>query len=207
MIAMTRTRKPRSTARSANRHLDTAGAALLGVTIAAMLAALILIAAPNASADRHDKDPANTDVKTPDAKFKGHLPITELTEDQAILHALNRLAYGPRPGDVERIRQMGLEKWIDQQLHPESISDAALDERLERYPTLNMAARKLLVDYPQPNQAAKKEGITKEEYEQQMKDKQREAESQIIVTGNENLDKAQLQLAKLQGPGRIVAEL
>ena len=40
-----------------------------------------------------------------------------------------------------------------------------------------------------------------------MKEKRREAESQVIDTGNENLDKAQQQLAKLQGPGRIVAEL
>ena len=37
-----------------------------------------------------------------------NLPITELNADEAIMHALNRLAYGPRPGDVERVRQMGL---------------------------------------------------------------------------------------------------
>ena len=44
-----------------------------------------------------------------DSVFKG-LPIIELSEDEAIHHALNRLAYGPRPGDIERIRQMGLAK-------------------------------------------------------------------------------------------------
>ena len=66
-----------------------------------------------------------------DKKFKGKLPITELTEDEAITHALNRLAYGPRPGDVERIEQIGLEKWIDQQLHPDSIDDSALDAATE----------------------------------------------------------------------------
>src|SRR6202140_5298006 len=49
-----------------------------------------------------------------DPALKG-LPITELTADEAILHAMNRLAYGPRPGVVERVRQMGLAKWIDQQ--------------------------------------------------------------------------------------------
>jgi uncharacterized protein (DUF1800 family) len=207
MKAMARTRKPRSTARSANRHLDTAGAASLGVTIAAMLAALILTAAPNASADRHDKAPANTDVTTSDAKFKGHLPITELTEDQAILHALNRLAYGPRPGDVERIRLMGLEKWIDQQLHPESIDDSALNTRLEKYPTLNMSAKKLLDEFPPPNQAAKKAGETKEEYQQQMMEKRRAAMAQLTDTGNDNTDRAQQQLAKMVGPNRIIAEL
>ena len=70
-----------------------------------------------------------------------------------------------------------------------------------------MSAKKLLEEYPQPKQAAKKEGVTKEEYEQRMKEKQRDAESQVIVTGNDNFDKAQQQLAKLQGPSRIVAEL
>ncbi|HYA97546.1 MAG TPA: DUF1800 family protein, partial [Methylomirabilota bacterium] len=60
--------------------------------------------------------------KTPkqSAVLKG-LPVTELSDDEAILHALNRLAYGPRPGDMERVRAMGLAKWIEQQLNPASI--------------------------------------------------------------------------------------
>jgi uncharacterized protein (DUF1800 family) len=84
-----------------------------------------------------------------------NLPITELSADEAIFHALNRLAYGPRPGDVERVRQMGLAKWIDQQLNPNSIDDKALEARLEDYPTLKMSSTKLMEDYPQPKQAEK----------------------------------------------------
>jgi uncharacterized protein (DUF1800 family) len=84
-----------------------------------------------------------------------NLPITELNADEAIMHALNRLAYGPRPGDVERVRQMGLSKWIDQQLNPNSIDDKALDARLENYPTLKLTTAKLIEDYPQPKQAEK----------------------------------------------------
>src|SRR5579863_411702 len=49
------------------------------------------------------------------------LPITELTETEAILHALKRLGYGPRPGAVEHIREIGLAKGIDAQLNPSSI--------------------------------------------------------------------------------------
>src|SRR5262249_10053329 len=41
-----------------------------------------------------------------------------LTEDQRIVHVLNRLGYGPRAGDVERVKRIGLDKYIDQQLHP-----------------------------------------------------------------------------------------
>src|SRR5437879_9823015 len=89
-----------------------------------------------------------------DPSVKG-LPITELSADEAILHALNRLAYGPRPGDVERVRQMGLAKWIEQQLSPNSIDDRALDARLADYPTLRKSTAKLIDEYPQPNQAEK----------------------------------------------------
>src|SRR6202163_1234376 len=87
-----------------------------------------------------------------DAALKG-LPITELSADEAILHALNRLAYGPRPGDVARVRQMGLAKWIERQLNPNSIDDRAVDARLENYPTLRMSSAQLLAEYPQPKQA------------------------------------------------------
>ena len=105
----------------------------------------LLAAMPAAAKDKKPKqDPA---LK--------NLPITELNADEAIMHALNRLAYGPRPGDVERVRQMGLSKWIDQQLNPNSIDDKALDARLENYPTLKMTSAKLIEDYPQPKQAEK----------------------------------------------------
>jgi len=92
----------------------------------------------------------------PDTVLKG-LPITALTADEAILHALNRLAYGPRPGDIERIKQTGLAKWIEQQLNPNSINDSSAEVRLEIYPTLRMHTPQLLAEYPNPKQAAKQE--------------------------------------------------
>ncbi len=89
-----------------------------------------------------------------DPVLKG-LPITELSADEAILHALNRLGYGPRPGDIERIKQLGLAKWIDQQLNPNSIDDSAVEARLDVYPTLKMSTSQLLAEYPRPKQTAK----------------------------------------------------
>jgi uncharacterized protein (DUF1800 family) len=123
-------------------------------------------AAAAAAAAAKDKKPKQ------DPALKG-LPITELSADEAILHALNRLAYGPRPGDVERVRQMGLAKWIDQQLEPNSIDDKALEARLADYPTLRMSSAKLLEEYPQPKQAAKKEGLTLQEYKRQQAQQRR----------------------------------
>jgi uncharacterized protein (DUF1800 family) len=187
-------------------RLDAAGAALLGATAAAVFVACLAIAAPRATADDDASLAASRKIVL-DKKFKGGLPIKELTEDEAILHALNRLAYGPRPGDIERVRQMGLAKWIDRQLDPKSIDDSALDQRLERYSTLKMSSKQLLDGFPPPNQAAKKEGITKEEYQQQMQQKRQDSLTQMLPTGNDNFDKANVQLAKLVGPNRVTAEL
>jgi uncharacterized protein (DUF1800 family) len=59
-------------------------------------------------------------LKTPRADYG---PFEKkLSKDRSIVHALNRLAFGPRPGDVEAVKRMGLEKWIDLQLHPERIA-------------------------------------------------------------------------------------
>jgi len=56
---------------------------------------------------------------------------------------------------VERVRQMGLAKWIEEQLNPASIDDKTIQARLANYPTLRLSTAKLIDEYPQPKQAAK----------------------------------------------------
>jgi len=90
----------------------------------------------------------------PDPVLKG-LPPMDLSADEAILHALNRLSYGPRPGDVERVKQIGLAKWIDLQLSANSIDDKLLEPRLENLPTLRLSTAQLIEQYPRPKLAAK----------------------------------------------------
>ena len=70
--------------------------------------------------------------------------------DQAATHVLNRLAYGPRAGDVAAVRAMGVAAWIERQLHPERISDAALDGRLAPLTTLTLDAATIVRDYDRP---------------------------------------------------------
>ena len=71
-----------------------------------------------------------------------------LAPDQQAVHVLNRLAFGPRPGDVERVEQMGVQNWIDQQLHPESIPlPPALAERLRGLDTANRSAGDSVAEY------------------------------------------------------------
>src|SRR4051812_16897479 len=72
---------------------------------------------------------------------------TPLTDHQKTVHALNRLAYGPRPGDVERVEKLGLNNWIDQQLHPETLDDSKLDTKLQQFKTLSLPAHKLTAAY------------------------------------------------------------
>jgi len=108
---------------------------------------------------------------------------------------------------VERIRKTGLEKWVRQQLHPEDIDDAAFDRRLTQYSTLALSSSQLLDEFPPPDQAAKRQGITKDEYKDKIEQKRRDALVQMLPTGNENFDRANDQLAKIQGPDRIIAEL
>jgi uncharacterized protein (DUF1800 family) len=113
-------------------------------------AATVEAAAPAAEGGHGSAAPLYRDkTAKQDAALKG-LPITELSADEAIQHALNRLAYGPRPGDVERVRQMGLAKWIEQQSNPNGIDDRAVEARLEQFPTLRMSTSTLLAEYLQP---------------------------------------------------------
>jgi uncharacterized protein (DUF1800 family)/type II secretory pathway pseudopilin PulG len=75
----------------------------------------------------------------------------QLAADQKILQALNRLTYGPRPGDVQAVKSMGLKKWIDRQLHPESIAEnPVLAEKLKTLDTLKMSGAELVRNYPTP---------------------------------------------------------
>src|SRR5690348_4825772 len=189
------------------RRLDWPGSALLGAAaVAVVLAASAALAAPRSISAPRSRETSSKTIALPKS-FTGGLPITELTEDQAILHALNRLAYGARPGDVQRIKQMGLAKWIDEQLDPASIDDSVLDKRLARYSTLSMSSQQLLEDFPPPAQAAKTQGVTKDEYKQQMQEKRQDSVAEMLPTGDVNFDRANVQLARLVGPNRIIAEL
>ncbi|HTK38802.1 MAG TPA: DUF1800 domain-containing protein [Pyrinomonadaceae bacterium] len=73
-----------------------------------------------------------------------------LTEDQKILHVLNRLGFGARPGDVEKVKAMGLQKYIDQQLNPSSINDSAAEAKVKNLDIVNMSTAELFEKYPNP---------------------------------------------------------
>ena len=90
-------------------------------------------------------------ITAPMTVSKGHSP--RLTDDQRILHVLNRLTFGPSPGDLKRVMEIGIERFINEQLQPETIDDSDLAKRLEALPTQKMASAELYQFYPPPQQA------------------------------------------------------
>jgi len=77
------------------------------------------------------------------------VPVAQMNGDQKILHALNRLTFGARPGDVEEVKRQGLQNWIEAQLHPETIAEnPLLEARLEPLETLRMSTTEMLRKYP-----------------------------------------------------------
>jgi len=82
-------------------------------------------------------------------KDKAGSSLNETNNDQRrALHALNRLTFGPRPGDLQQVMAMGVDRWIDLQLHPNRIDDSALDSRLGPLRTLRMSTKEIAEDFP-----------------------------------------------------------
>jgi len=69
--------------------------------------------------------------------------LSQPDQTQEIIHVLNRVTFGPRPGDVDMVKKMGLHAYIEQQLHPETIDDAAVEQQLQSYDLLQMSAPQL----------------------------------------------------------------
>lgn len=92
------------------------------------------------SAKSSSSDPANSAKRVPG-----------LTEEQRALHALNRLTFGPRPGDLQKVTNMDVDDWIEQQLHPEEIGDGVLDAKIGQFRTLRMSTRDLVQTFPNNN--------------------------------------------------------
>ena len=79
-----------------------------------------------------------------------------LTPRQQALHVLNRLGFGPRPGDVERVERMGVPAYVELQLHPERIADGRVEARVAALPTLGLSNAELYARFEEPVRAARK---------------------------------------------------
>lgn len=122
------------------------------------------------------------------------LPADSLTGEQEIGHVLNRAGFGPRPGDVEKVREMGLQNYLERRLHPSKIQDSAAESKLSGLNTLTMSSSELLEQYPPRIQ--KKQGNDERAFDDPPKNR---------VDPSNGMERPRAMA--LNGPGRIVAEL
>jgi uncharacterized protein (DUF1800 family) len=78
--------------------------------------------------------------------------VHELTADQAVSQVLDRMAFGPRPGDARGVRAMGVGNWVNQQLHPEQIDDRMGDSVVALFPTMTRRTAELANIYALPQE-------------------------------------------------------
>src|SRR6059036_2309378 len=75
----------------------------------------------------------------------------KLSADKQIVHVLNRLTFGPRPGDAEQVRRLGVKKWIDLQLHPDRVQEnPLLEAKLRPLETLTLATWQIQEKFAPP---------------------------------------------------------
>ncbi len=74
-----------------------------------------------------------------------------------VLHLLNRLTFGPRQGDIERVQRLGFQRWLDYQLHPERVPDPVDTMVRREYAAAFMSPADAYSDFPPPNLAARRE--------------------------------------------------
>ena len=95
--------------------------------------------------------PASAKPKNPKPASENKQFQKKLSKDDQILHALDRLTFGPRPGDVQRVKKIGLKKWIFEQLHPDRIDEnPVLEARLQSLESLHMTPLEAAQHYPSP---------------------------------------------------------
>ena len=121
-------------------------------------------------------------------------------DDKTIVHVLNRLGYGPAPGDVERIRRIGLEGYIEQQLRPARIADETMAARLAGFETLSLSTRQLADEYYLP--------AVRQRREAQRAAAARAADPDMqAMAAPERPVRTPGQAAAMQGERRVLAEL
>ena len=130
------------------------------------------------------------------------------SNDQQILHLLNRSAFGPAPGDVDRVRQMGRKAYLDEQLHPEQIDDSAVEKRLLQLPTLGMSSEELIEYFPPPRKAGKAiEGAARPQNAEGQAGAAQANSGERQRPQDRQAMRAEQRLAALKGPQRVVVEL
>jgi uncharacterized protein (DUF1800 family) len=116
----------------------------LKASLAFLLCGLLAAPSAPASAQSAPSPPGQPQAKPSRQPYQSG----QLQGDDRILHALNRFTFGARPGDLEAVRSMGLERWFARQLRPETIDNSNLEARLTQFPAMQWSPEDLLIRLP-----------------------------------------------------------
>ncbi len=94
------------------------------------------------------QQPADPNQPSAHARSNSNSASLQLRGDDRILHALNRFTFGPKPGDLEAVRKMGLDNWFDEQLRPAAIDETDLSARLAQFPAMQWSMQDLFFRLP-----------------------------------------------------------
>lgn len=119
-------------------------------SFAVMTAALSVAIAVSACGSSGSVANSSSRVGAPHRVSAADIAAREQTADQQVQHVLNRLAFGPRPGDAATVRAMGVDAWIERQLEPDKIDDSKTEKFVAQFTTLNKTGEELLTQYPPP---------------------------------------------------------
>ncbi|MGH9853798.1 MAG: DUF1800 domain-containing protein, partial [Blastocatellia bacterium] len=114
--------------------------------VSALLALLLVLSSPIGLA----QEAKNQKRKGKGSQTAQTNAAKSLTEEQRVIHLLDRVSFGSRPGDVERVMKMGWEKYLDEQLHPERVSDQAAEQKLKNIESIHLSNSELAKNYPPP---------------------------------------------------------
>ncbi len=130
-----------------------------------------------------------------------------LPSEQKVIHLLSRITFGARPGDVERVRKMGLAAFLDEQLHPERIEDSVVEAKLGALPTLSMSSDQLLEKYGPPFQAQKRAQLAAQKGQPTPAQPPSNASGLPPKDPGTRPAMAMATMEAMQGPQRILVEL
>ena len=82
---------------------------------------------------------------------------TEPGTDRVLAHVLDRVTFGARPRDIERVAHLGIKTYIEQQLNPQRIDNSTLEDRLDRFETLELSTQEIAERYAIPAQQVKRD--------------------------------------------------
>jgi uncharacterized protein (DUF1800 family) len=136
-----------------------AGTILLNSTFVGTIPALAKQTEP------HSPGKTQESVKPGATKNTDAVAVAGKDADADIVHILNRIAFGPRPGDIEHVRQIGIQKYVEEQLNPQNMPDLVAGD--PRFQTMHESAAELITEFQNRNKmlqnAKKNDNFSEEE--------------------------------------------